>query len=264
MGMCDEWYTKLAFVLLLCCWVQFGEVYGHEGVVCKAPSQTLYVSDRTWWRYYQRGIVYAEHECWQEAVQDFQAAIAQRPRDTHRARTQGLKFIAYFPHRELGIAYYHLGRYVEAIRELETSLAHTTEQNEETEAYVLRVQQSLSDQPTSLRASWEPCKVFRKPLLDFNWWNYYERGTAYAEHQCWQEAVPYFQAAIAQRPQDAHRARTFGLRFIPYFPHRELGIVYYHLRQYPQAVRELETSLKHVANQNEKTEAFLNKARQAC
>ncbi|WP_089935344.1 tetratricopeptide repeat protein [Candidatus Entotheonella palauensis] len=259
MSIRDWWYTALTLMLFVLLWGD--EVYGQSRTACRTPSKPLQVSDRTWWRYYQRGIIYVEHECWQEAVQDFEAAIAQRPRDAHRARTQGLRFIAYYPHRELGIAYYHLGRYAEAIRELKTSLEHTTKQNEKAEAYVLRAQQSLADRPASFQAAGKPCKVPRQPLVDFNWWNYYQRGTDYVEHECWREAVKDFQAAIAQRPRDAHRARTFGLRFVDYFPHRELGIVYYHLGQYPEAVRELEMSLDHVAEKNERTAEFLNRAR---
>lgn len=261
MRRCDWRYGKLALILLLLFGAPYGEVYGQSKPACRELSQPLNLADRTWWRHYQRGINYAKDQCWQAAAKEFRAAIAQRPQDTHRARTQGLKFIAYFPHRELGIAYYHLERYAEAVHELETSLKHTTEQNEIAQDYLRQAQQAFSEQPASSRTIGAICKVRPRPLLDFNWWNYYQRGTTYAEGGCCQEAIRDFQAAIAQRPQDAHRARTFGLRFIPYFPHRELGIVYYHMGRDQQAIRELETSLEHVANQNERAEEFLSRAR---
>ena len=36
-----------------------------------------------------------------------------------------LNFIDYFPHRELGVSYYHQTRYEEAINELERSISDT-------------------------------------------------------------------------------------------------------------------------------------------
>jgi TolB-like protein len=93
------------------------------------------------------------------------------------------------------------------------------------------------------------------------WWNYYERGVSYADGEFWGEAIADFQSAIAQRPQDQRRARTYGLHFIDYFPHRELGIVYYHLRRYPEAISELEASL--AAVDNAKAKFYLNKARRS-
>jgi hypothetical protein len=58
------------------------------------------------------------------------------------------------------------------------------------------------------------------------WWNYYKRGTSYAAGEFWTEAIADLQQAIAQRSVDQRQARTYGLHFIDYFPHRELGIVY--------------------------------------
>ncbi|WP_089935346.1 tetratricopeptide repeat protein [Candidatus Entotheonella palauensis] len=253
-------YAKLALILLVLFRMLPGEADGQSGAACQTSHSELKVSERSWWRYYERGLDYAKLGCWQEAVQDFQTALNQRPRDIYRARTQGLNFIAYFPHRELGIAYYHLGRYAEAIRELKTSLKQTAKEGERARKYLRLAQQAIAEQPASTRSILRPCEMSRKPLVDFNWWNYYQRGAAYSDKKCWREAVKDFQAAIAQRPQDAHRARTTGLRFIPYFPHRELGIVYYYLGQYDKAVRALKTSLAYVAKNNERAEEFLSRA----
>ena len=92
------------------------------------------------------------------------------------------------------------------------------------------------------------------------WWNYYERGISYATGEFWTEALADLQQAIAQRDEDQRRARTYGLHFIDYFPHRELGIAYYHLSRYAEAVHELETSLHSV--DTAKAKFYLNKARQ--
>jgi hypothetical protein len=92
------------------------------------------------------------------------------------------------------------------------------------------------------------------------WWNYYERGSSYAEGAFWPEAIADFQEAIKQRETDQRRARMYGLHFIDYFPHRELGISYFHVGRYPEAIRELETSLLNV--DTAKAKFYLNKARQ--
>jgi Curli production assembly/transport component CsgG/Glucodextranase, domain B len=116
----------------------------------------------------------------------------------------------------------------------------------------------------------EQGKVYRKDGQQYGvtssliwrgqWWNYYERGSSYAEGAFWPDAMADFQAAIRQREVDQRRARTYGLHFIDYFPHRELGIAYYHLGRYPEAAHELETSLQTV--DTAKAKFYLNKTRQ--
>src|SRR5262249_21456384 len=105
---------------LVGCAVERGKVYVKDGKTYGvAPDLTW---RGRWWDYYQRGLSYAAGEFWPEAIADLQAALTQRQTDQRDARTYGLHFLDYFPHRELGIVYYHLGNYVEATRELETSL----------------------------------------------------------------------------------------------------------------------------------------------
>jgi tetratricopeptide (TPR) repeat protein len=115
----------LALSVLLCLWiggcaVQQERVYVKDGQAYGVTSSRIWRG--RWWNYYERGVSYAAGDFWTEALADLQQAMAQRSVDQRRARTYGLHFIDYFPHRELGIVYYHLGRYAEAARELETSL----------------------------------------------------------------------------------------------------------------------------------------------
>jgi tetratricopeptide (TPR) repeat protein len=91
------------------------------------------------------------------------------------------------------------------------------------------------------------------------WWNYYERGSSYAAGEFWFEAIADLQEAIKQRDQDQRRSRTYGLHFVDYFPHREIGVVYYRLGRYADAIRELETSLQ--SAETAKAKFYLNKAR---
>jgi len=78
------------------------------------------------------------------------------------------------------------------------------------------------------------------------WWNYYERGVSYADGQFYPEAISDFKAAIRQRESDQRRARTYGMHFVDYFPHRELGIVYFLRGDLQSAQKELERSLSEV------------------
>ncbi len=75
------------------------------------------------------------------------------------------------------------------------------------------------------------------------WWLYYERALSCAEGGFLAEAEEDLQKAIIQRDKDQRRARTSGMHFIDYFPHRELGIVYYQTENMKEAEKELELSL---------------------
>ncbi len=91
------------------------------------------------------------------------------------------------------------------------------------------------------------------------WWNHYERGSSFAEGQYWQDAIQDLEEAIRLRNADQRRARTYGMHFTDYFPHRELGIIYYRQGEFCDAIAELELSLATV--ESAKAEYFLNKAR---
>lgn len=93
------------------------------------------------------------------------------------------------------------------------------------------------------------------------WWNYYERGRSFSDGKFYQEAIADFKKAIEGREKDQWRSRTYGMHFIDYFPHRELGIVYYNLKDYNTAITELENSVNNAPSA--KGHYFLNKARSA-
>jgi TolB-like protein len=98
-------------------------------------------------------------------------------------------------------------------------------------------------------------------LFRERWWNFYERGLSYAEGGFWQEAVADFKEALKQRDRDQRRARTYGLHFTDYFPHRDLGIAYYSLGNFEDAQRELELSLSQA--ETGKAKYYLNEVRRA-
>lgn len=75
-----------------------------------------------WYDYYERALSCIEGECFEPAIADLGEAIRRRTRDQRRARTMGMHFIDYFPHREKGLAHYLLGEYEDAKAELEVSI----------------------------------------------------------------------------------------------------------------------------------------------
>jgi len=89
-------------------------------------------------------------------------------------------------------------------------------------------------------------KVYGKTHGAFRhrWWNFYERGISFADGKFFSEAEADFKEAVHQREKDQRMARTYGMHFVDYFPHRELGIVYYETGNMVRAKDELESSLK--------------------
>ena len=77
------------------------------------------------------------------------------------------------------------------------------------------------------------------------WWNYYERALSFADGEFYEEAIVDLKEAIKKRDEDQRMARTYGMHFIDYFPHRELGIVYYLMGNLEDAQSELELSIGH-------------------
>ncbi len=77
-----------------------------------------------WWNYYERGRSLVEGGFYEQAMNDLDAALKGRARDQYWPRTYGLHFAKeYFPHREMGIAYYFTRDFTGAQRELELSYA---------------------------------------------------------------------------------------------------------------------------------------------
>ena len=93
------------------------------------------------------------------------------------------------------------------------------------------------------------------------WWNFYERGLSFAEGEFYPEAIADFQEALDQRDEDQRMARTYGLHFVDYFPHRELGIVLFEAGDLMGAQTELELSLKQYPTA--KARYYLDRVRRA-
>jgi hypothetical protein len=97
-----------------------------------------------WWNYYERGISKSEAGNWTEAADDLSRAIRMRDKDQRRARTYGMHFIDYFPHRELGIACLQKGDIKKALAELEKS--YSSEESAKAAFYLNTVRRTLLQQ----------------------------------------------------------------------------------------------------------------------
>ena len=88
-------------------------------------------------------------------------------------------------------------------------------------------------------------------------YNYYEKGMKFMMRQDWQRALEEFKSAASLEFKDAKKKRTYGTRFIEYYPHREIGIAYFYLGEYEEALEELKLSLAFKGSK--RAAAFINK-----
>jgi len=100
--------TRLAFAAALCLLISF----------------TLVVSQTKFYNYYDAGLEYIEKQDWLRAIEELRSAASLEFEDADMKRIYGTRFIEYFPHRELGVAYYNLKEFETARRELELSIAY--------------------------------------------------------------------------------------------------------------------------------------------
>ena len=94
-------------------------------------------------------------------------------------------------------------------------------------------------------------------LAQHKFYNYYDDGQKYAKKGDWQRALDAFQSAASLEFEDTNKKRTYGTRFIKYFPHREMGIAYYNLVEYENARQELELSLAY--KKSKEAQRYLSK-----
>lgn len=81
-------------------------------------------------------------------------------------------------------------------------------------------------------------------IFRHRWWNYYERGLSLAEGRYYEKALADLRQAADRRDQDQRMARTYGMHFIDYFPHREMGVLLYETGDFDAAERELQLSMR--------------------
>lgn len=218
-----------------------------EKAATRSPSASS-AGKGNWKDFYLAGLEQMEDGRWREAIARFEEALRRRDRDDSSVKLYGMLH-GYFPHREKGVAHYRLKEWEAAVAELETSLSQASSN---------RAREHL-DLSRERRITVETDSIFKG-----NWWNHYERGSLLAGEGAWEQAIEDYRQAIAGREKTMADAgswsvRTYGMRFIDYFPHRELGIAHFNTGNFREAVAELETSL--AITYTAKAAFFLNEAR---
>jgi hypothetical protein len=86
-------------------------------------------------------------------------------------------------------------------------------------------------------------------LAGGEWFKNYEEGLKAVQRSDWQNAANLFRQALEGNNKESNKARTYGMHFIKYYPHRELGVCLYHLGEPENAKRELQISMRQAASQ---------------
>lgn len=91
------------------------------------------------------------------------------------------------------------------------------------------------------------------------WYNYYADGLRLMKEEKHAQAIVAFEQALEGLFQDqAKKVQTYGMHFIEYHPHREIGIAAYHLGDMARAREELDLAAAYVPN-DPRTEEYLRR-----
>ena len=92
-------------------------------------------------------------------------------------------------------------------------------------------------------------------------YNYYTEGNEFMEEGDWERALEAYKASVSLEWEDTKKKRIYGTRFIKYFPHRQIGIAYFQLKEYHKAKEELSLSLAY--KESKEAKKFLQKVEEA-
>ncbi len=88
-------------------------------------------------------------------------------------------------------------------------------------------------------------------------YTYYDKALKYMQKGDWERAIAELKSAASLEFEDAKKKRTYGTRFIKYFPHREMGICYYNLEEFDTAMGELQ--LSYAYKKSKRSEEYIKK-----
>ncbi len=88
-------------------------------------------------------------------------------------------------------------------------------------------------------------------------YTYYDKALKYMQKGDWERAIAEFKSAASLEFEDARKKRTYGTRFIKYFPHREMGVCYYNLEEFDNAMGELQ--LSYAYKKSKRAEEYIKK-----
>ena len=186
-------YASLAIVPL----VAFISLFaGHTG-----PSAEL------WYEHYDRAMKAIERSQWQVAIGELEQAIEKKDDSSVRARTYGMRFIAYLPYYYTGVAHYNLGDLVNARRFLEMERAQEEiQRNERLSAQFDVLSAAAAGPATDARAVAAADAELRDRLAERM-----ERGIAHFEQGDFEAALAEFSGVLALDAQH-EEAQIWQLR----------------------------------------------------
>ena len=77
------------------------------------------------------------------------------------------------------------------------------------------------------------------------WYEHYYRALSYIDGECYFLALDDLKTALTKsRKQDKFWTHTYGMHYLNFFPHREIGIIYYLLKDFNKAEKELKISIE--------------------
>jgi TolB-like protein len=102
--------------------------FGEKGIIFSLFIFFLFSinihGSENFYTYYNNSLEYMKKGDYDRAIEELKSAISLEFEDTKMKRTYGTRFIRYFPHRELGICYYHIGDMENALKELKLSIGY--------------------------------------------------------------------------------------------------------------------------------------------
>ena len=85
---------------------------------------------------------------------------------------------------------------------------------------------------------------FTPVTLFAEWYKDYETAQKMIKKGQWGDAIPKLRAALAEQRGEANNIKFYGMKFDDYFPHFYLGLAYFGLKDYKNALLEFEQSEK--------------------
>ena len=77
------------------------------------------------------------------------------------------------------------------------------------------------------------------------WYVPYEKALSAQDQGDWKNSLSLLREAVAVKETPKLKARTYGLRFVNYFPYFHIGEAYYHLKEKQKAVENFDLCLKY-------------------
>ena len=105
------------------------------------------VAEASWYDDYDKGLAAVRSGNWGAVVQNMSAAIKGNRTESNKARTYGAIFINYHPFYYRGVAYLNLGKYEQAIADLEQTSGPGPENLGSIESHMDRAKKQLQSSP---------------------------------------------------------------------------------------------------------------------